>query len=411
MKVALFTETFLPKVDGIVTTLCQTARQLRRLGHEVLIVAPEGGPGEFEDCPVLGVPGHPFPFYPELRLSFPRASVTRVIEEFQPDIVHALEPVCLGIAALHSSGGREGGRLRAPLVISYHTDLPKYLGYFHLGFIEPFIWPLLRLRHHRATVNLCTSSAIIRELEQHGIERVALWPGGVDTDRFHPERRSAPMRARLTAGNPEAPLLLYAGRLSAEKGIERLGSILRAVPQARLALVGNGPHRPTLERHFTGLPVVMAGFLHGQELAEAFASADIFVMPSETETLGLVVLEAMASGLPVVGARAGGIPEMIKDGVDGFLYDEDARAGAVVARLLSDPLEREAIGRAARSTALNRGWEAATRILVEHYRTACAVQHIAPAGVSVTASPARLRFRARHALGAATSFAFRKLLP
>lgn len=411
MRVAFVTETFLPKVDGIVTTLCQTARQLVRLGHEVLIIAPEGGPGEFEQCRVFGVPGHPFPFYPELSLSFPRASIHRVLEEFQPDLIHALEPVCLGIAALHSSGGRDGGRLRVPLVVSYHTDLPKYLGYFRLRFLEPFIWPLLRLRHNRATVNLCTSTAIVQELEEHGIERVALWPGGVDTDRFHPKRRSAAMRARLSAGHPESHLLLYAGRLSAEKGIERLTSVLHAVPEARLALVGDGPHRPALERHFTGLPVVMAGFLHGDELAEAFASADIFVMPSETETLGLVVLEAMASGLPAVGACAGGIPDMIDDGVNGFLFDTEARAAAMVARLVANHREREALGRAARTTAVNRSWEAATLSLVEHYRTACAMQHIAPVGVSVPQLPATLSFRARNALGAATSFAFRKLLP
>jgi glycosyltransferase involved in cell wall biosynthesis len=410
MKVALLTETFLPKVDGIVTTICQTIRQLRRLGHEVLIVAPDGGPAEFEGCPIVGIPGHPFLFYPELRLSFPRSSIYRLLNDFQPDIIHAVEPVCLGIAALHSSGGRDGGRLRVPLVVSYHTDLPKYLRYFRLGFIEPFIWPLLRLRHNRATVSLCTSTAIVRELEDHRIERVALWPGGVDTDRFHSGRRSAAMRERLTAGNPDSPLLLYAGRLSAEKGIERLLPVLRAVPQARLALVGDGPHRAALERHFAGFPVVMAGFLLGDELAEAFASSDIFVMPSQTETLGLVVLEAMASRLPVIGARAGGIPEMIEDGVNGFLFDSEAEAAALVGRLVADKAQRESMGRAARASSLNRSWEAATGRLVEHYRAACAMQHLAPVSVPAAENNS-IGFRARNALGAATEFAFRKLLP
>lgn len=410
MKVALFTETFLPKVDGIVTTVCQTIAQLRRLGHEVLVVAPDGGPAEFEQCRVIGIPGHAFPFYPELRLSFPRSSISLVLEEFQPDIIHAVEPVCLGIAALCSSGGRDGGRLRVPLVVSYHTDLPKYLRYFHLGFVEPFIWQMLRFRHSRATMNLCTSTVIVQELEEHGIECVALWPGGVDTSRFHPDRRSAAMRERLTAGHPDSPLLLYAGRLSTEKSIERLIPILRAVPQARLALVGDGPHRPALERHFAGLPVVMAGFLHGNELAEAFASSDIFVMPSETETLGLVVLEAMASGLPVVGARAGGIPDMIENGVNGYLFDSEAQAASQAVQLAADPALRNAITNAARATALNRSWEAATSRLVEHYRTACAMQHLAPTLAPAPENPT-FGFRARNALGAATDFAYRKLLP
>lgn len=410
MRVAFLTETFLPKTDGIVTTLCQTAKQLRRLDHEVLIIAPDGGPDEFEQCRVVGIPGHPFPFYPELRLSFPRSYIVHELERFQPDVIHAVEPVCLGIAALYSSGGLDGGRLRVPLVVSYHTDLPKYLAYFRLGFIEPFIWPLLRLRHNRATVNLCTSAPIFKELEEHGIERVALWPGGVDTTLFHPGRRSTAIRARLSNGHPESPLLLYAGRLSAEKGIERLLPVLRAVPEARLALVGDGPHRVALERYFSGMPVTMAGFLHGNELADAFASSDIFVMPSETETLGLVVLEAMASGLPVVGARAGGVPEMIDEGVNGFLFDSEAQAASLVERLAGNPGEREVVGRAARAFALSRSWEAATCSLVEHYQAACAMQHLAPINAPAPINPS-LSFRARTALGAATDFAFRKLLP
>lgn len=409
MKIAFFTETFLPKTDGIVTTLCQTIGQLKRLGHEVLIVAPEGGVAEFEACRVVGVPGWRFPFYPELRLSFSRSSVHRLLEEFKPDVIHAVEPVCLGIAALYLSGGRDGGRLRAPLVISYHTDLPKYLDYFRLGFIEPFIWPLLRLRHNRANLNLCTSERVVHELEEHGIARVALWPGAVDSERFHPRHRSVAMREQLTQGHPESPLLLYVGRLSAEKGIERLSSILRANPGARLALAGDGPHRSSLERHFAGLPVFFAGFLHGEELAQAFASSDVFVMPSETETLGLVVLEAMASGLPVVAARAGGIPEMIEDGVDGFLFDSELQAAGITERLLTDRAERATVAQLARAAALNCNWETATQILVEYYRAACGMLSAPVYTAEVVRSSTR--FSARSALGAATIFALRKLLP
>jgi glycosyltransferase involved in cell wall biosynthesis len=292
MRIALFTETFVPKVDGIVTTLCQSIKQLKSLGHEILIFAPEAGIAEYENCRIIGIPGHAFPFYPELRLSPPRASMRKTIADFQPDLIHVTEPALLGIAGLYYGGGGNGGALRLPLVVSYHTDLPKYLHYYGLSFLEPWIWPLLRLRHNRATVNLCTSDIMVRQLEEHGIARVALWPGGVDADRFEPSRRSQAMRARLTEGHPECPLLLYVGRLSAEKDIELLKPVLQAIPQARLALIGDGPHHKTLQQHFAGLPVHMAGFLHGDELASAFASSDIFVMPSRTETLGLVVLEA-----------------------------------------------------------------------------------------------------------------------
>ena len=410
MRIALFTETFVPKVDGIVTTLCQTVKQLKSLGHEVLIFSPDGGVSEFEQCRIVGVKGHAFPFYPELLLSLPHAWMRQTLQEFKPDLIHVAEPAMLGIAGLYYGGGKNGGALGLPLVISYHTDLPKYLNYYRLGFLEPYVWSILRLRHNRATINLCTSVTVCKEMEAHGIQNVALWPGGVDVDRFKPSRRSAEMRARLTEGHPESPLLLYVGRLSAEKDVEMLKPVLQAIPGARLALVGDGPHHKALEDHFTGMPVFMAGFLHGDELAAAFASSDVFVMPSRTETLGLVVLEAMSSGLPVVAARAGGIPEMIEDGVSGFLFDEPSQAIDAIRRLLPSREMREAIGKVARQQAAEHGWRAATCILLEHYQAALAQQKILPHAAS---GPGRggLRASCGRALRRTTVFAIRKMLP
>jgi glycosyltransferase involved in cell wall biosynthesis len=410
MRIALFTETFIPKVDGIVTTLCQTVRQLESLGHEVLIFAPDGGFDHFGRSRIVGSKGHSFFFYPELRLALPRASMRQALAEFQPDLLHVADPAFLGIAALYYGGGKHGGALHLPLVVSYHTDLPKYLQYYGLGFLEPWIWPILRQRHSRATLNLCTSVAMVEQLKQHGIARLALWPGGVDTELFQPVRRSDEMRARLTEGHPEDSLLLYVGRLSAEKDIERLKPILQAVPTTRLALVGDGPHRKTLENHFAGLPVHMAGFLHGDELASAYASSDIFVMPSRTETLGLVILEAMSSGLPVVAARAGGIPELIEDGISGYLFDDEAQAISAIQELLPSAAKREAIGQTARSQAVEHGWRAATLQLVQHYQTACERQ---PIGLNPASNPAKidLRSRAKKQVRAATIFTIRKLLP
>ena len=410
MRIAFFTETFVPKVDGIVTTLCQTVKQLTSQGHEALIFAPDGGIKEFEHARVAGIKGHRFPFYPELQLAFPRASFRQTLAEFNPDLIHVAEPALLGIAGLYYGGGNNGGALGLPLVVSYHTDLPKYLHYYRLGFLEPYVWRILRVRHNRATINLCTSATVVREMEDHGIERVALWPGGVDTERFHPSRRSCEMRARLTQGHSESPLLLYVGRLSAEKDIEMLKPILLSVPDARLALVGDGPHRKTLERHFSGLPVYMPGFLLGDDLAAAYASSDIFVMPSRTETLGLVVLEAMSSGLPVVAARAGGIPELIEDGVSGFLFDDQKQAVGAIRCLLSSPQRKQALGSIAREQASRHGWKAATSQLLEHYRAACRQQ---PIVLNRARRPGDTGFRAAalRVMRKATLFAIRKLLP
>jgi len=410
MRIALFTETFIPKVDGIVTTLCQTVNQLEKLGHQVLILAPDGGFDRFQQSRIVGSKGHSLFFYPELRLALPRASMRQAITEFQPDLIHVADPALLGIAGLYFAGGKNGGSLHLPLVVSYHTDLPKYLHYYHLGVLEPWVWQILRQRHNRATLNLCTSVAMVEQLQQHGIVNLGLWPGGVDADRFQPARRSAAMRARLTEGHPEDPLLLYVGRLSAEKEIERLKPILQAIPNARLTLVGDGPHHKTLQHHFAGLPVHMAGFLHGEELAQAYASSDVFVMPSRSETLGLVILEAMSSGLPVVAARAGGIPELIQDGVSGYLFDEESQAIATIQQLLPSSEKREAIGQAARTQALQFGWKTATLQLLDHYQAACRQQHIARNPAPNPVRP-NLRSRAGKSIRTATLFTFRKLLP
>ena len=407
MRIALFTETFIPKIDGIVTTLCETIRELRLLGHEVLVVAPDAGVPEFENAPIAGMKGWSFPLYPELRLAPPRASLRKTIREFKPDLIHVADPAFLGIAGLYYSGGNEGGALRLPLVISYHTDLPAYLRYYKLGFLEPHIWRIMRVRHNRATLNLCTSHAMADQLTSHGVSRVALWPGGVDTNRFCPGRRSTSMRERLTGGNPDSPLLLYVGRLSPEKNLETLKPMLQAFPEARLALVGDGPHHKPLQQHFAGMPVVMAGFLRGTELAEAFASADVFVMPSRTETLGLVVLEAMSSCLPVVGARAGGIPEMIEDGVSGSLYDDEGQAIELIRGFLASPERRAKVGAAARIHAARQSWGYATEILLEHYREACQTQPIA--GRDFVQIPKPMTFK--RMAGRSTLYAIRKLLP
>lgn len=408
MRIALFTETFVPKIDGIVTTLSETVRQLKSMGHEVLVFAPDGGLTEFEGARIIGMKGRSFALYPELRLSPPRASMRVKIREFQPDLLHVADPAFLGIAALYYSGGRNGGPLHLPLVISYHTDLPAYLHYYKLGFLEPYIWRIMRIRHNRASLNLCTSAAMLEQLQQHGIQRVALWPGGVDTARFHPSRRSEAMRARITDGHPDSFLLVYVGRLSAEKDVERLKPILEALPGARLALVGDGPHRKAIKEHFAGMPVHMAGFLRGEELAAAYASSDVFVMPSRTETLGLVVLEAMSSGLPVVGARAGGVPEMIVDGVTGTLFDHETQAVEALQSLMRSPERRRSMGEAARAYAAEHSWKPATVQLVEHYRTACATQNVLP---DPGPPPPGARARLGRLVRRTTMYGIRKLLP
>ncbi len=364
MRIAIFTETFLPRTDGIATRLSHTIPPLHQMGHTLLVIAPKGGAGEFDGARVYGVPAFAFPLYPEIKAAIPRPSVGKILTEFRPDIIHAVQPVLLGLSAFYYSKTH-----KVPLVVSHHTQLPKYLHYYGMGRLEGIAWNGIRGLYNRADMTLVTSRAMQELLEDRGVRRVELWPRGVDTQLFHPRRASEEMRARLTQGHPEEKLLIYVGRLSAEKEIERCRPLLEALPGTRLALVGDGPNRARLEEVFAGTPTYFAGYLRGEELASAYASADVFVMPSRTETLGLVLLEAMAAGCPPVAANAGGITDAVEDGVTGRLYDpaNPSDAVAAVKALLSDSACRRRLGAQARREAERWSWMGATRQLERFY--------------------------------------------
>lgn len=366
MRIVFFTETFLPKVDGIVTRLTKTLQHLVAAGDEVLIFCPEGGPDSYLGAKVVGVPALPLPLYPELKLALPRPAVSEALEQFRPDLVHVVNPAVLGLGGIWLAKSRN-----LPLVASYHTHLPKYLEHYGMGMLEPLLWELLKAAHNQASLNLCTSTAMVAELAAKGIQHTALWQRGVDTELFRPEWRNDTMRARLHgAYDDTGHLLLYIGRLSAEKQIERIRPVLEAMPQTRLALVGDGPHRLQLERWFEGTPTTFVGYLAGEDLAAAYACGDAFLFPSSTETLGLVLLEAMAAGCPVVGADRGGIPDIVSDGENGCLYDPDQPHSltAAVQRLLGESQTRASLRQAARQEAERWGWAGATDQLRGYYR-------------------------------------------
>ena len=365
LRIALFTETFLPKIDGVVTRLCQTIRHLVLFGYEVLVIAPDGGLTEYEGARVHGVRGFSFPLYPDIKLAIPRPSIGKALADFQPDLIHAIHPVVLGASAFHYSKVHS-----VPLVVSYHAQLDKYLHYYGFGKLEPLFWKGTRSAYNGSDLVLATSQAMTDLLRQQGLKRVGTWQKGVDTEAFTPDKASPEMRDRLTQGHPEDKLMVYIGRLSAEKGIEACRPVLQAIPGLRLALVGDGPHREKLKEYFAGTPTCFPGFLRGPELAAAYASADIFFMASRTETLGLVVIEAMAAGCAVVAANEGGIPDIVRDGVTGHLFKggDIESAIAAVRRLITDDVHREHMSREARLDAEKWSWAAATRQLEGFYR-------------------------------------------
>ncbi|MFA6108616.1 MAG: glycosyltransferase family 1 protein [Candidatus Latescibacterota bacterium] len=367
MRVVLFTETFLPKVDGVVRTLCHLLEHLARKGHESLLLAPAPAPDRYADTRVEAVRAYPFPLYRELRLAPPWTRIAGLVEGFEPDLVHLLNPISLGVAGL-----RWTRRRGLPLVASYHTDLPGYVRRYGFGGLTGATWALLRHLHNQADLNLVPSRAVHRELAGHGFERLAIWAHGVDAERFHPRFRDPELRRQWTLGVPEAPVLLYVGRLAAEKRLDLLLPVVQTFRQIRLVLVGDGPERSRLQRLFAGTPTTFTGFLQGEELARAYATADLFVFPSDTETFGNVVVEAMASGLPVVAAAAGGPLELVEDGRTGRLVPPGDPAALVraVGELLRDPERAGELGRTGRTRAECLSWEEVLDTVIHGYEWA-----------------------------------------
>lgn len=364
MRIAIFSEVFLPKVDGIVNTVCRLLDHLSEHGHESIVLAPAPAPQRYGNTPVFTAPSARLPFYPEVRLASPFVTFDRVLDNFRPDLFHLVNPISLGLVGLGYAK-----KHHLPIVASYHTDLPGFARRWGFGAFNEGLWNYFRLVHNQADVNYCPSQATLDELAQHGFQRLKVWSRGVNSNLFHPGRQSIDWRMRLSAGEPEKPLLLFAGRLSAEKRIPWLAHVLKGIPGTRLAIVGDGPQRPELESIFSGLPVVFTDYLRGEDLAAAYASADVFVFPAANETFGNVVLEAMASGLPVITPRSGGPLDFVTQGKHGYLFDPESVDSLVsdVRCMIECPGLAQSMGREGRLYAEQRDWEGIfTKLLLEY---------------------------------------------
>ena len=275
------------------------------------------------------------------------------MRDFKPDIAHFIHPTLVG-----TGGMVIAKRLSIPTLASFHLDLANMTRYLGIGFLEPLVWWYTRTNFNAADYALAPSRLVQQDMIQHGVRNVGLWRRGVDADKFHPRHYSLEMRRQLSDGHPDDTILLYVGRLSNEKRIDTLKHVLERVPCTRLAIVGDGPARDDLERHFAGTPTRFMGYLQGETLWSAFASADIFTFPSAMETFGLVLIEAMASGLPVVTSRVGGVDDMVRPGVNGYVFNVGDVRGMIdgVRAVMSGPRKRQIMGRNARLFAETQSW-------------------------------------------------------
>jgi glycosyltransferase involved in cell wall biosynthesis len=322
MRLALVTDAWHPQVNGVVRTLSHTVREATAAGHAVSVISS----ADFRTIPC--------PTYPEIRLAlFAGRAVRRRLTELQPDAVHIATEGPLGLAARNWCVRRGW-----PFTTAYHTQFPEYVR-ARVPIPLRAGYAAARWFHGRASHTLVSTPTMRRQLESHGFRNLALWGRGVDTDLFRP-------RDKAFLDLPR-PIWLYFGRVSVEKGVEEF--LRLDLPGTKL-VVGDGPAAAELRRRYTD--VVYAGYRHGEDLAAHIAAADVFVFPSRTDTFGLVLLEAMACGIPVAAYPVSGPIDVVVDGVTGVLHEDLHRAA--LAALSIDPA-------ACRAHALRYSWSAATR--------------------------------------------------
>jgi len=355
VRIALVSDTYTPQVNGVTTVVDRIARALPAAGHAAAVVAPAyPGPPPEPRGDELRIPSLPFPPYPSIRLSLPFARrVDDFLDRFDPDLVHVHTEGPLG-----TMGRRWTLRHNRPLVTTFHTHFPQYTRDYGVPRLEPLVWRWLTWFHGAARVTHTPGDSVRRELVAKGLTQARVWGRGVDTRAFHPAKRENGWRDRFRAGSDDV-IVLHVGRLAPEKNLDvlieswRLGHRVLG-PRVVWAIAGRGP----LERRLAAeLPWVRrAGFLDREDLAALYASADLCMLPSRTETCGLVALEAMASGLPVVAADAGGLAESVEHEISGLLVPPDDAHGflSAVARLVTDRDTRRAFSLAARARAETR---------------------------------------------------------
>lgn len=360
LHVAIVTETYPPEVNGVAMTLGRMVRGLLARGHRVSLTRPRQHAADVPDAAgqtvTTLVRGLPIPGYPGLRFGLPAPRLLRrQWRAERPDVVQVVTEGPLGASAI--AVARE---LNIPVISEFHTNFHAYSRHYGMGWCEDLVTAHLRRLHNRSAITLVPSHQLGIDLMRRGYQRVRVVARGVDTRLFDPARRSQALRAAWGAAAGDL-VVAHVGRLAPEKNLPLLNTaftaIRRHVPDARLLLVGDGPSRRQLEVHRPHC--IFAGMRHGEDLAAHYASADLFLFPSMTETYGNVTLEAMASGLPLVAYRMAAAAELIRHGHNGMLADPGASDQFVRAALdlVTRPGARARIAAEARQSVASHDWE------------------------------------------------------
>ncbi|MBN2423499.1 MAG: glycosyltransferase family 1 protein [Calditrichaceae bacterium] len=316
MKVAIFSDSLPPQTDGVSRTYVNLAKTFLEENIEFRFISPFKPGKEYQwHKNVNRTASIPLLLYPEYKISLPNQSqLIKLLSEFQPDLIHVSSPTLLGLSGLSLAN-----QFQIPAVAAYHTHFADYFKYYGYAFIEKWGWNFVRWFYNQFVKVFVPSQTTINELHKLEFNNLELWQRGVDLDTFSPANRKLSLRHKW-APNGET-LLLFTGRLVKEKDIHDVINVNKMLLKSRLkfrqVFVGDGPMKNEIKSALPG--VVFTGYLYGKELAEAYASCDIFFFPSTTETFGNVVLEASASGLPAVISNKGGIVDLVQHGKTGFI--------------------------------------------------------------------------------------------
>ena len=360
LRTAVVTETYPPEVNGVALTIREVVEGLQRRNHDVQLIRPRrngddaaGSSVRFHEVLMRGLP---IPRYANLRMGVPsKRALVRLWSVRRPDVVHIATEGPLGWSALQAAI-----HLKLPVSSDFRTNFHAYSKHYGIGWLHKPIMAYLRKFHNRTQCTMVPTEALRRDLERGGFHKLSVVARGVDTHQFHPNRRSEALRRDWGAAADDL-VVTCVGRLAPEKNLGVLSAafeqILRAQPNAKLLLVGDGPLRDELK---TRWPVaVLAGQRTGHDLAAHYASADLFLFPSVTETFGNVTIEAMASGLPVVAFNYAAAAQLIRDDDNGCLvpFGDDAAFIKVASRLAGDAPRRRWMGERARHGACDAGWD------------------------------------------------------
>jgi glycosyltransferase involved in cell wall biosynthesis len=372
LKVALVTETYPPEVNGVAATFARVVQGLAERGHRLHLVRPRQGPTDCAQPATLLwqetlVRGLPIPRYPSLRMGMPAASeLARLWRQNRPDVVHIATEGPLGWSAL-----RAARRLGLPVVSEFRTNFQAYAQHYGVGWVGQGVQAWLRHFHNRTDRTMVPTRQLASELAARGFERLSVIARGVDAQRFDPAHRDPALRAQWGASD-HTRVVLCVGRIAPEKNLATVMDAWRAMrnanPDTRLVMVGDGPDRERWQRQCPD--AVFAGTLRGAELARAYASADVFLFASMTETFGNVVPEAMASGLAVLAYEHAAAGELIEHGVNGQIAPLGNRCAfmRMAARLAIDAGRVERLRQQARACALSLDWQRIVSGIEGEYR-------------------------------------------